>query len=125
MTIVGACYPSKVGDTNTGGIKAVFLVPGIALDLWGMIGAIGYAAETKNIHTTFEYDGSFDIIVYDTQTKEVAKKVSDVRVNPDPLVLKGFCDGDSEKVAPYYASIINSTILHEYTELQKWVESRE
>lgn len=58
--------------------------------MWGIIGAIGYGIETKSIHTIFEYDGSFDIIVYGTQTKEISKKVTDIRVHPGPLVLKGF-----------------------------------
>ena len=125
--IVGAALPAKSNEgtyqeTDNSGIKTFFQAGGVCLDIAGLGFLIAGGSESK---TTANFEGTYNIYVYDTQKKEIIYKDA-VSVNStDEFKGSYFYDESSKNVVhEYYGKLISNELLRKYDEISKMLAMR-
>ena len=112
----------KLNDTYNS-LGNVYLGIGISSDILGIIGLIAASTPTK---TDFIFNGTYNIYIYDTKTKEIIRK--------EPVsveifdTLEGSYDYDNESknaVNEYISAKIHNALLTKYQEINRWLKNRE
>lgn len=113
---LGASLPSETVDgKSNSGTKSAYQVIGIGCDLTGLI---MLCAAAQKVTTKFNYQGDFDIFIYDTVNKEVLKRYPVTMYKTEDF--NGFYqDSDKSKVANYFGTLVSNTLLVEYEKLFK------
>ena len=124
--IIGAAMPSK--ETKNGveydysGYKTFLNVFGVGFDIAGLGFLIAGGSEAKSV---INFDGTYNIYVYDTQAKEVIYKDA-VSVNStDTFVGSYLLYNESQDIVnDYYGKLICNEVLKKYDNINQWLKMR-
>ncbi len=125
--IIGAAIPKTTTDSygykeDNSGAKTAFQVGGVAMDITGLGFLIAAGSEAKSI---INFDGAYNIYIYDTEMKEVVYKDA-VTLNSTDTFAGSYFLYDSSKnvVNDYYGKLICNAILKKYDAVNSWLKSR-
>ena len=124
--IIGAALPSK--ETKNGveydysNYKTFLNVFGVGFDIAGLGFLIAGGSEAKTI---VNFDGAYNIYVYDTQAKEVVYKDAVTLNSTDTFVGSYLLYKESQNVVnDYYGKLICNEVLKKYDSINQWLKTR-
>ncbi len=125
--IIGAAIPAKEDDgyytTDNSGIKSFFHVAGVGLDIAGLAYLIAGGKEAK---TRVQFEGNYNIYIYDTERKEIIYKDLVTVNSVDEFNGSYFYDERSKSVVhEYYGTLISNALLKKYDEIIKMLALRQ
>lgn len=115
--LIAAEMPAETNGESNSDLIAFDNVLGVGCDLTGLIFLINAA---KVPQTTFNYEGNFDICIYDTVEKKLLRRdeLNNVRVYVPSQTFNGlYSDYDKNKVATYFGKIVAAQILMRYEKI--------
>ena len=120
LLMLGAMFKN---DKYVSDLSKVYMGSGIGFSVLGLLFLIPAMAPTK---TDLQFDGLYNIYIYDTQTKSLIRKDS-VPVNCHETFEGSYSydEASKEVVRNYISKNISNELLKKYDELNKWLGSRE
>lgn len=121
FNIIGAAIPEKENKGyytyDNSGIKKLYQGFGIGFDIAGLICLIPAITKSKTISN---FEGLYNIYVYDTISKEIIFKDAVSISSTDNFEGSYFYDDASKKIVhEYYGKIISNALLRKYDEINK------
>lgn len=121
FNIIGAAIPEKENKGyytyDNSGIKKIYQGFGIGFDIAGLICLIPAITKSKTISN---FEGLYNIYVYDTISKEIIFKDAVSISSTDNFEGSYFYDDASKKIVhEYYGKIISNALLRKYDEINK------